>query len=60
MGGTARRRLFFSRRFQCESWALVCIETAHGGVDKAQALGPDRLNLDKSFYYCSEPQFSQI
>lgn len=30
----------------------MCIETAHGGVDKAQALGPDRLDLGKS-HYCS-------
>lgn len=34
-----------------KSWALVCIDSTWG-VDKAQPLGPDRLDLGKSLY-CS-------
>lgn len=38
-------RLFFSRSRNLDHGTLVCIETEHGGMDRAQALGPDRLAM---------------
>lgn len=38
-------RLFFSRSRNLDHGTLVCIETEHGRMDRAQALGPDRLAM---------------